>query len=330
MWDKTDEEWGAARTRIGGSDIGTLAGLNTYGTEFTVYASKKGFNTFEGNEATRWGNKLEGPLAEMYAEDEYVALVDWPVLFRSYEYDFMAANVDRFIVEPSEQFPAGKVTRWESLDPPPGLLAIWEGKTGGIASPGKIHEWFQGGSSIPLTYACQGAWYQAVTGLDRVEYGALLGGHGLVSRTLMRDDELISNLITIAESFWYNHIIPDIPPEADGTDTTEEALKVMYPRAIAGEVVDMDEDFLDEWNEFERLKQVEKDAIADRKAARAKIVARIGNAEAISVNGTPVCTFKNSKDGTYFAEKILEKEDPETFNKYKRPKSGFRTLRKVG
>lgn len=329
MWDKSEEEWLKARTRIGGSDIGSLAGLNPYASAFRVYTDKVHGSSFSGNAATELGNHLEAPVGEIYAKETNSAVVDWPVLFRSTDNSYAAANVDRFIVTESEQFPAGRVTRWESLEVPPGLLAVLEIKTGALASPGKPHEWFQGGESIPLSYACQGQWYLGVTGLPRVEFGALIGGHGFITRTMERDEHLIKDLQTVAESFWFNHIIPQVPPEPDGSAATEEALKVLYPSSKPGAVVEGGSELAQAWKEFEESKVVFAEAEAAKKKARAKIVSIVGDAEVATVDGVPILSYKSTRDASYFADAILKAEDPETWAKYQRTRAGHRTLRAV-
>lgn len=329
MWDKSHDEWLKARSRIGGSDIGSLAGFNPYASPYSVYVDKIHGSSFSGNSATELGNHLEAPVGEIYAKETNSAVVDWPVLFRSIDNSYAAANVDRFIVQESEQFPAGKVTRWESLEIPPGLLAVLEIKTGALASPGKPYEWFEGGESVPLSYACQGLWYLSVTGLPRVEFGALIGGHGFITRTLHRDDQLIADLQTIARSFWENHIVPQIPPEPDGSDATEAALKTLYPSSKPGSVVEGGSDLADAWREFEAAKAASDAVDKAKKEARAKIVSLIGEAEVATVDGVPLCSYKSTRETEYLADKILLSEEPEIHARFVRKRAGHRVLRGV-
>lgn len=326
MWDKSHDEWLKARSRIGGSDIGSLAGLNPYASPFSVYVDKVHGSSFSGNAATELGNHLEAPVGEIYAKETNSAVVDWPVLFRSTDNPWAAANVDRFIVAESEKFPAGKVTRWESLEVPPGLQAVLEIKTGALASPGKPHEWFVGGESVPLSYAAQGLWYLSVTGLPRVEFGALIGGHGFITRTMERDEQLIKDLQVVAESFWFNHIVPQIPPEPDGSAATEEALKVMYPSSKPGAVVEGGSELADAWREFEEKKELAKAAEDARKKARAKIVSIVGEAEVATVDGVPIVSYRSTKEVEFFADKVFAEAYPDLAKEFTRKRAGHRVL----
>jgi putative phage-type endonuclease len=325
----TEDEWLEARKLgIGGSEIGTICGLNPYQSKYNLWACKKNLvEGFKGNEATDLGHLLEPAVAERYATVTNSAIVTWPVILRPKANGFMSGNVDRFIVTPSDDFPAGKVTYWETTEPPPRIIALLECKTGGMVSPGKPQEWFVGGASIPPSYELQGHWYLASTGLDRIEYAALLGGHGFQTRTLLRDDDMIANLMDIVSEFWNTNFLGNVEPELDGTESTEETLTERYPRSVEGITVDGGAPLMDAWLDLELAKVKFKDAEADKKLARSKVVAILGDAEYGISDGVPLCSFRSGKDGEYFADKILEADDPVTYRKYLRTKPGFRTLR---
>jgi putative phage-type endonuclease len=329
-WHMSREEWAEARNpTLGGSEISTAAGLNPYDSRLSLWAKKLGrIPGFEGNEATVIGNKLEATVAEMYAETQNVALVTWPVLLRSKLHPFMSANVDGWLVEPSAFFPAGQVTEWRADDPPAGIQCIWEAKTGAIASPGKPYEWFENGESTPLSYALQGFWYLATTGLDRVEYGALIGGHGLITRTLHRDEEVINDLIEIGREFWYL-VENEIEPEVDGSTSTEETLKALYPRHSPGVVYRGDETLAGLWEAYKASKDAYSEAEANRKKARAALAALLGNAEEAYLGDTPICTFRASKDVERLDLEALKREQPGIVKQYTRLAPGSRQIREV-
>ena len=101
----------------------------------------------------------------------------------------MFANLDFLIVEPSEQFPAGVVTKWEKTEVPEGSITILDVKTAGIASPGNPGAWSD--NSIPQSYMLQAYHYGIVTGITSgITFAALIGGQGLQVRELEWDEEL--------------------------------------------------------------------------------------------------------------------------------------------
>ena len=115
----TREEWlNARREGIGGSDAGVILGLSRFASPYSLWVEKSGLatDTFEGNEATQWGNDLEPVIAARYAKTYNKAVVAVPVMLQSIANPFMLANVDFFIVTPSELYPEGVVTHVEDFE----------------------------------------------------------------------------------------------------------------------------------------------------------------------------------------------------------------------
>ena len=339
-WDLTEKEWLAERSRgVGGSDSGTILGLNQYGSAFQLWGEKTGKvpRTFEGNAATAWGHALEPVIGEMYAKDFNKALVNWPVLIwsSSPDYPFMYANLDFVEVTPSEQFPAGKVTTWHSLETPAGIIDIVECKTTGIATNGAANKWAKG--KVPETYLTQGYHYGLVVStilhIEHVTFVALVGGQGLVVRKLGKnpdddliwDDETAFNICQAEAAFWEN-VVYEIEPEIDGSDTTEELIAARYPRSSPDKVAEFDEeDYLMVLN-FVAAKEETKKATEREKALRTKIVARLGDSEAAVYNKDLVLTFKSGNDRITFDAKSLEASEPDVYSKYLKSSAGSRTL----
>lgn len=328
-WNMTNDEWLQARqSGIGGSEIGAIAGLSKYESLYSIWARKvHDVSSFEGNAATDLGNLLELPVAQAFAKETNNAVVEWKVILRSKTYTFLSANVDFFIVEASDQFPAGVVTEWQSVEEPDGIISILECKTGALASPGSPHEWFKDGGSIPDGYACQGLWYLTATGLEKVEFACLLGGYGMQYRTLLRDDSTIRHLLEIGESFWETYVRTSTPPPLDGSDATESAIKSMYPRSAPGKAVEGGDDLAALWSEFQAAKAESKTADERQKSLRAQILAIIGDAEVALVNGDPIATWKTGKDTEFFAAEVFKSDHPDMYKQYTRSRPGFRTLR---
>jgi hypothetical protein len=69
------DEWRKNRQAIGGSEIGTLMGINPYQKLRDLIANKAGLRSFSGNISTRWGNLFEdvlfGMLSNLLGTDLY-------------------------------------------------------------------------------------------------------------------------------------------------------------------------------------------------------------------------------------------------------------------
>lgn len=325
---QTYDEWREFRTKgVGGSDVATIVGLNKYSSPYQLFKVKRGeIEGFQGNEATDIGTALEPVVAELFAAQTGLALVEWRVTLRSKLNPWMLANVDRFIVEPSDEFPAGKVTTVDSIEEPAGILAIYEGKTGAIASPGSPKAWFKDGESIPDGYALQGTWYAGVTGLDTVRYGALIGGHGLVDRTLQFDPELFDTLAEKCWVFWDN-LQRGIPPEPDGSDATEEAIKAAFPSHEPAKIYDGGPELRALWVAHDALKVVERAAIDNRKAARARLANLMGSAEYGYDGEEAVFTFRNNRDTDKFDKEALQRKYPAIYREFVKKVPGARVMK---
>jgi putative phage-type endonuclease len=331
VWDCTEEEWLELRTHgIGGSDAGTVCGVNKYNSPYALWAEKTGVvkRDFEGNDATKWGHRLERIIAEAYAEDYNQAVVSWPVILTSIEpgFEFMFANLDFLVVDPSEQFPAGKVTDWKREEWPEGVQSILEVKTSGIASPGTGHLWAN--DSVPESYQLQTTHYGFVTGVQSIIFAALLPPRGLEVRCPVWDEEMAQNLAIVEANFW-NLVETLTPPDVDGSEATEATQQRLYPRHVVGKSIEGGSELAELWTEFSDAKKAAEEADKKRKTLRARILELVGDAELGLVGGAPILSYKASKDVESFDAKAFQQAHPDLYSQFLKFKPGSRTLREV-
>ena len=330
VWDKTEQEWLEIRKGgIGGSDAGTVVGVNKYKSPYALWAEKTGAveTEFTGNEATKWGHRLERIVAQAYAEDYDKAVVEWPVILWSKEHPWMYANLDFVVVEPSEEFPKGQVTIWHSTDEPKGVKNILEVKTAGIASYGNASAWANDG--IPQSYMLQGYHYGIVTGwTEDFTFAALVAGQGLQVRHMPWDQSVADNLIAAEEMFW-DLVTLETPPEADGSNATESVQQARYPRHSEGKEFEGGNALSVLWEEHAQAKVEEEEAINRRKALRARIVEMVGDAEFATVNGKPIFSYKAGREVESVDTERLKREAPEIFAQFRKIRPGARILRGI-
>lgn len=119
-------------------------------------------------------------------------------MYRSREYPFMIADVDRLVV---------------------GEDAGLECKT---ASAYNADKWADG--SIPLHYVMQCYHYMAVTGKRTWYIAAVILGREFTYRRLEWDDDLINSLIMVEGDFWNHHVAKGIIPPPDGSKACDEVI----------------------------------------------------------------------------------------------------------
>lgn len=235
------EEWlNYRRLGLGGSDAGTVLGVNKWKTKFQLYLEKTGEYTEEiNNEFIYWGNELEDIVAREFEKRSGKKVQKLDQLLQHPDHPFMLANLDRVIE---------------------GESALLECKT---ASAYNLSEWE--GEEVPAHYLCQVQHYLAVTGFKTAYIAVLCGGNQFIWKKIARDDELIEFMIEQEKIFWEEHVLAEQPPAIDGSESSEELLKKLYPEDN-GETIalgDQEDELLDalqsikkELKELEELKRL--------------------------------------------------------------------------
>ena len=84
----SNEEWLTLRkTGIGGSDAGSICGVNPFGSPMEL-----------DNEAVRQGHDLEDYVAQRFMEKTGLKVRRSNFMYRSVEHPFMIADVDRLVI----------------------------------------------------------------------------------------------------------------------------------------------------------------------------------------------------------------------------------------
>ena len=208
-----NEEWLTLRkTGIGGSDAGSICGVNPFGSPMKVYHDKTSSKIEElDNEAVRQGHDLEDYVAQRFMEATGLKVRRSNFMYRSVENPFMIADVDRLVI---------------------GEDAGLECKT---ASAYNTDKWKDG--NIPLHYIMQCYHYMAVTGKRTWYIAAVILGQQFTYRKLVWDDELIAQLISVERDFWENHVAAGVLPSPDGSDICSEVLNQYFHSARKGSTI---------------------------------------------------------------------------------------------
>ncbi len=201
-------EWLLLRkTGLGGSDAGAVCGLNPYSSPMNVYRDKTcdEIREQEENESIRQGHDLEEYVARRFMEATGLKVRRSNYMYRSIDYPFMIADVDRLII---------------------GEDAGLECKT---ASAYNVDKWKDG--EIPLHYIMQCYHYMAVTGKRTWYIAAVILGREFIYRRLEWDDALIAQLIGAEKYFWTEHVEKSIMPAPDGSKACDAVLEQYFHTA---------------------------------------------------------------------------------------------------
>lgn len=203
--DLTREEWLQERmTGIGGSDAGTILGVNKWKSKTQLFFEKTNPEMIQeiSNDAIHFGNVLEDVVAEEFAARTGKKVRRDNRMLRHPDHHFMMANLDRVVV---------------------GEKALLECKT---TSQYNAEQWED--DNVPAQYLCQIQHYMAVTGFEKAYIAVLIGGQSFIWKEIERDDELIQIIIDAEKDFWENNVQANVIPEIDGSEATSDFINHMY------------------------------------------------------------------------------------------------------
>lgn len=278
----TEEEWLESRRKgIGGSDAGTILGLNPWQTPYELWeyktTGKRKPMTPQQKEAVYWGTVLEPVVAKRFAEENNKKVQRCNFMLQHSEYDFMLANIDRNIVAED---------------------AILECKT---TSAYKADAWKE--EEIPASYIVQCQHYMAVTGVEKCYIACLIGGQKYVDKVIEKDNEFIEFLIQKEKEFW-ECVKNNTPP----TDTPAVELYVKDN----GETIELD--LLQDLTDWDLIVEKEKELKAQKEEVKTRIQNKMKDNQTATWLNRKV-TWKTQVTNRLDTKRLKE-EQPQIYQQY--------------
>lgn len=295
------ESWLRYRKQgIGGSDAGAVCGVNPYRTAIQVYYDKTSDTIEEfDNEAMRQGRELEEYVARRFCEASGKKVRRANAMFYDEKNSFMLADVDRMIV---------------------GENAGLECKT---ASPYMADHWRD--DNIPLSYLIQCYHYMSVCNADAWYIAVVIYGKAFKYYRIERDDEAIELIIRIEKDFWYNHIIPKVLPDPDGSKTADTAIAERF-KASQNITIPLS-GFNDRLQRRQELIKVIDHMEREKRQIDQELKLYLGDAE-VAENDQYRVSWRNISRNS-LDEKRLKEEQPQIYEKYRKVKTSRRFSVKV-
>jgi putative phage-type endonuclease len=272
-------DWHAVRAQgIGGSEVGTIAGLNKWESAYTLWAKKSGLisSDIPQSEAMEAGSRLESFILNWFAEVNPSLLIDGNVGTFAGSLGWDHANPDAVYVDENAEFGLieVKTARFEDewIVPPKGV----DGDASGI----------------PRNYLSQVQWYLRIMGYQNAYLVVLFGGQKLRQYRIAADPYLQQVDLTLATEFWAC-LENGQKPDWDGSTSTYETVRAMHPDII-DEVVDLPDD----------LGRSYLQALVDSKQAelvmqgfKNQVLDFMGMAKAARIDGVVRCTRQAGRNG---------------------------------
>ena len=300
------QDWLDVRKRgIGSSDASAAIGLNPYKSQLALWMEKTNRdvglpqpNQDDDTTPVFWGVVLEPVVASQYQRRSGNKVRKVNAVLQHPEIPWMLANIDREVIGSHQ-------------------VQILECKTAGING---ARLWREG---VPKYVEVQVMHQLAVTGKQAADVAVLLGGQQLEVYRIERDDALIAQLIELERQFWHC-VETDTPPPADGSDSADLALRLLYPEDT-GEEIDFSEDqtLSGALAELKQVRQTLAEA-GKREAQLKQQLQQAMGAASKAVFATGCITWKKAKDTLAVDTDALLKAHPALKTQYQISKPGSR------
>lgn len=213
-WSDHDEWLSIRHKYIGGSDSGTVVGVNKFKSRYKLWLEKTDKSPeFDGNTITEVGSYLEDFVAQQFTKQTGMQVRKSNFTYVNDKYPWACANVDRLVVGDTDAILEIKVTgNYEYMD------------------------YIRKGEIVP-TWLCQMMHYMTILEKKRAYLAVLLDCREV--RVLQLDfDQGESNALMEAEREFWDMVQGDNPPEIDGSDSTTEGIRTYYGQSD-GSTVDL-------------------------------------------------------------------------------------------
>jgi putative phage-type endonuclease len=207
----SDEWYSFRRNGIGGSEIGTVLGLNKYETVIRTYHEKIGSIEPRTHDNGRmfWGRELEDKIADIW---RYYDGTDEGYLKHHKEGNIIrdCRNINGYVVNPKYPWLFGSLDRVMNIKSGINLITGEPLTTEGVLECKTLtyrsaQTWQD---SIPIYFLTQVHQYMAIIESDYAEIAILQDGNLFRVEKVQRDDELCEKIISISKMFWENRVLP--------------------------------------------------------------------------------------------------------------------------
>ena len=266
------QEWHDLRaTGIGGSEVGTICGLNKWESAYTLAAKKLGKipADFKTSEAMEWGTRLEPVILEKF-EDEHPELTVHKDVgtWQHAEREWQIANPDGI------------------FETAAGELGIIEVKTAQFED-----DWAAG---VPAYYETQVQWYLQTFGFEQAYVVALFHGNRYREYAIQAS-EMAQEVNLAAVERFRTYLEEDQLPDFDGSENTYQTVRVQHPDII-DEEVELGQLGLHYFTAQEELAAAEKKATE----MKSRVLDALGSAKKGTLDGTWIVTRQARGTGSPF------------------------------
>lgn len=207
----TDEWYEFRKNGIGGSEIGTILGLNKYDTVIRTFHEKVGTVAprKDDNSFMFWGRELEDKIADIWryydgTSDGYIEN------FKNKKVVRECQRINGYVVNPKYPWLFASLDRVMNIKGGVNLITQEPLVTEGVLECKGLSHWASQiwVDGVPIYYLAQIHQYMAIIESDYAEIAILQDGNKFLVEKVQRDDELCERIISISKMFWENRVLP--------------------------------------------------------------------------------------------------------------------------
>ncbi len=265
-------EWHNARSNsIGGSEVGTIMGLNPWESAYALWAKKLGLipNDFKESWAIRLGKAFEEPILQLFGQEHHELEIFRAGSFVSKAHPFLHANPDAM-----------------AYDTATGEWVVIEVKTA-------RYNW----DSVPAHYQAQVQHYMYVMGICKAVIVAVAGMEWNEFE-IEADDFQQAAQLDLASKF-YESLQTQEKPEWDGSEHTYQAVRYQHPQ-----IDDSDVDLGTLGLQLKNAQAMAEEATSNFNMLKSMVADTMGYAKTgyVTIDGKPVkvASRQSRRDGVPF------------------------------
>lgn len=190
----------ARKSYLGASEVAAVCGFDPFKSKLDIWGAKKGWLQRDDSNASEMGHMLEPVLLQYYANKTGRKITKSPTLIGLESW--IAATPDGIALKDGINVQAKAVGRY--------MADHWD-------------------HGAPDYVVLQCNWEMMVTGLQHTDVVALVCSTDPRIIRIDRDQKLIDNILTICRTFWFEHVVANVMPTLDGSETATAILRAMHP-----------------------------------------------------------------------------------------------------
>lgn len=294
---------------IGGSDVGTIMGMNQWKSAYTLWAEKTGIieaPDLSDKEAVWWGNYDEEGVARRFCEKTGKKVRRSMMSYGISEIPYLRGHIDRILIGEKAGLECKTTSAWNRTD-------------------------YESGNIPPAHYAqCQ--FYMLVTGFDHWYYAVKRDNRQFYVQCVDRDDEFIRNMIDACAEFWKD-VQTGTPPAVDGSASTTETLSKLHSADQAEDdelTISLGDEAVEALDEASQRKEMIRQLKDEQNGYENKVRELLGDYQTGSAGSYRISWAIQRKSGGIDV-KMLRDQFPAAYKACKKPDTEYRrlTYRKV-